>query len=49
MLPEKLSNGLCSLNPQVERLAMVADMAIAAAGGDQELPLLPAVIWSHAP
>ncbi|PKO50002.1 MAG: ribonuclease R, partial [Betaproteobacteria bacterium HGW-Betaproteobacteria-21] len=28
MLPEKLSNGLCSLNPQVERLCMVADMSL---------------------
>ena len=32
MLPEKLSNGLCSLNPEVERLCMVCDMLITAAG-----------------
>lgn len=32
MLPEKLSNGLCSLNPDVERLCMVCDMMVSAKG-----------------
>ena len=32
MLPEVLSNGLCSLNPQVDRLCMVCEMTISAAG-----------------
>ena len=32
MLPERLSNGICSLNPEVERLCMVADMRFDAAG-----------------
>ena len=48
MLPEKLSNGLCSLNPQVERLAMVADMNISATGAIKSYRFYPAVIWSHA-
>ncbi|MDP3224196.1 MAG: RNB domain-containing ribonuclease, partial [Rubrivivax sp.] len=32
MLPEKLSNGMCSLNPEVERLAMACDMVVTAEG-----------------
>jgi ribonuclease R len=48
MLPEKLSNGLCSLNPQVERLCMVCDMAISATGAIKQYRFYPAVIWSHA-
>ncbi|MBV1872415.1 MAG: ribonuclease R [Gammaproteobacteria bacterium] len=32
MLPEVLSNGLCSLNPHVDRLCMVCEMRVSAAG-----------------
>jgi ribonuclease R len=48
MLPEKLSNGLCSLNPEVERLCMVADMLITPAGEIFAYQFYPAVMWSHA-
>jgi ribonuclease R len=48
MLPEKISNGLCSLNPQVERLCMVCDMAIAANGVIKRYRFYPAVMFSHA-
>ncbi len=48
MLPEKLSNGLCSINPEVERLAMVCDMAIAANGAIKRYRFYPAVMYSHA-
>ena len=48
MLPEKLSNGLCSLNPEVERLCMVCDMAIAANGVIKHYRFYPAVMRSHA-
>lgn len=48
MLPEKLSNGLCSLNPEVERLCMVADMLITANGEIFAYQFYPAVMWSHA-
>ncbi|MES2632895.1 MAG: ribonuclease R [Pseudomonadota bacterium] len=48
MLPEKLSNGLCSLNPEVERLCMVADMLINSTGEIFAYQFYPAVMWSHA-
>jgi ribonuclease R len=48
MLPEKLSNGLCSLNPEVDRLCMVCDMLITAAGEIHAYQFFPAVMWSHA-
>ncbi|MGE0497486.1 MAG: ribonuclease R [Ramlibacter sp.] len=48
MLPEKLSNGLCSLNPEVERLCMVCDMLVTAAGDVHAYQFYPAVMWSHA-
>jgi len=48
MLPEKLSNGLCSLNPEVERLCMVCDMFVTADGVVDAYQFYPAVMWSHA-
>jgi ribonuclease R len=48
MLPEALSNGLCSLNPQVDRLSMVCDMQVSSTGSIKEYRFYPAVIFSHA-
>ncbi|MGL5047040.1 MAG: ribonuclease R [Shewanella sp.] len=48
MLPEKISNGLCSLNPQVDRLCMVAEMTISAKGKLSGYKFYPAVMYSHA-
>jgi ribonuclease R len=48
MLPEKLSNGLCSLNPEVDRLCMVCDMLVTAKGEVHAYQFYPAVMLSHA-
>ncbi len=48
MLPEKLSNGLCSLNPGVDRLCVVADMTISAAGRISGYTFYQALMHSHA-
>jgi ribonuclease R len=48
MLPEKLSNGLCSLNPEAERLCMVCDMLVTEDGEVSAYQFYPAVMWSHA-
>lgn len=48
MLPEKLSNGICSLNPNVERLCMVCDMEITYAGNIKSYQFYPAMMRSHA-
>ena len=48
MLPEKLSNGLCSLNPHVERLCMVCDMMVTSKGEIHAYQFYPAVMLSHA-
>jgi ribonuclease R len=48
MLPEELSNGLCSLNPHVDRLAMVCEMTISKLGKMVDYQFYEAVIHSHA-
>lgn len=48
MLPEILSNGLCSLNPNVDRLCMVCEMSISATGKLQDYQFYEAVMNSHA-
>ncbi|HUH39307.1 MAG TPA: RNB domain-containing ribonuclease, partial [Castellaniella sp.] len=51
MLPEVLSNGICSLNPGVDRLVMVCDMVVAAGGAKAGTVIgyqfYEAVIHSH--
>ncbi len=48
MLPERLSNGLCSLNPGVERVALVCDLAIGSKGAIKGYQFYPALIRSQA-
>ncbi|AKP73774.1 Ribonuclease R [Piscirickettsia salmonis] len=48
MLPEVLSNGLCSLNPHVDRLCMVSEITISAAGRLSGYKFYPALMRSHA-
>jgi ribonuclease R len=48
MLPRKLSNGICSLNPQVERLAMTCEMEITPEGQTVSHKIYPSVIESNA-
>lgn len=48
MLPEVLSNGLCSLNPQVDRLCMVCEMFITKQGNIKSYRFYEAVMNSKA-
>ncbi|MDR3478934.1 MAG: ribonuclease R [Gammaproteobacteria bacterium] len=48
MLPEALSNGLCSLKPKVDRLTQVCEMKINSAGKIMLYAFHEAVIHSHA-
>ncbi len=48
MLPERLSNDLCSINPKVERLAVACDMRIDGRGEIRDYQFYPAVMRSHA-
>ncbi len=48
MLPEALSNGLCSLNPDVDRLCMVCEMTVSAKGKVSGYKFYEAIMHSHA-
>ena len=48
MLPEAISNGLCSLNPQVDRLVVVCDMVISSQGEVLAYQFYEAVMHSAA-
>ena len=48
MLPEAISNGLCSLNPDVERLCMICEINIDSLGELLDYQFYPAVMLSHA-
>lgn len=47
MLPQVLSNGLCSLNPEVDRLVLVCEMTISAAGRISGYKFYEGLIHSH--
>jgi len=48
MLPEALSNGLCSLVPKVDRLSMICEMTISRVGNLSDFHFYEGVIFSHA-
>ena len=48
MLPEALSNGLCSLNPMVDRLCLACEMRVSAQGRVTRSRFFEAVMRSHA-
>ena len=48
MLPEALSNGLCSINPQVDRLCMACEMHVGPAGKIREFRFFEGVMRSQA-
>jgi ribonuclease R len=48
MLPERLSNGICSLNPQVDRLCMVADLVVDGHGETRSAEVYEGVMRSAA-
>jgi ribonuclease R len=48
MLPEAISNGLCSLNPHVDRLVMVCEMTISSKGKLSGYEFYEGLIHSHA-
>src|SRR5437899_4633925 len=48
MLPERISNGICSLNPDVDRLCMVCDLALDSLGRPLHAEIYEGVMRSHA-
>jgi len=48
MLPEVLSNGLCSLNPHVDRLCLACEMTVSSKGQLEGYRFVDAVMNSHA-
>ena len=48
MLPETLSNGICSLNPKVDRMCFVCDMQVNSEGEVTQSKFYEAVMRSHA-
>jgi len=48
MLPEVLSNGLCSLNPQVDRLCMLCEISIKENGAIRRATFYNGIMQSHA-